>query len=172
MGMLGGMICPHVAAAPVRAAEKSAGYLSFFMAGMSTPPMAEASATQDPDTPANIMLAMVAGFILRRRLDYPNHILAALMIVVSFFLFAVFDYSIFLPFFLVFTVFGAIKDYADDVLQLSGWKYVLSESMLYYPIPTAVYGVLTGAWAPFIAFTAYTLAYDVTKLVYIRKGVV
>ncbi len=123
------------------------------------------------DAIANIMLAMIAGFVIRRRLDYPNHILAALMIVASFFLFAVFDYSIFLPFFLVFTVFGAIKDYADDVLQLKGWKFVLTESMLYYPIPTAVYGILAGAWAPFLVFTTYTLAYDLTKLTYMKRGI-
>jgi hypothetical protein len=120
---------------------------------------------------ANIALAMVAGFVVRRRLDYPNHQFAALVIVGAFATFAQFDYTIFLPFFLVFTLFGALKDYVDDVLHERGWKYALSEAMLYYPVPTAVYALLAGTWIPFIAFTAYTLAYDATKLAYMRKGI-
>ncbi|MFA6035567.1 MAG: hypothetical protein WC759_01265 [Candidatus Micrarchaeia archaeon] len=122
-------------------------------------------------TIANIMLAMIAGFVVRKRLDYQNHILAAALIVAAFALFAQFDYLIFLPFFLVFTLFGALKDYEDDVLHGRGWKYALNEAMLYYPIPTAVYAVLAGTWIPFIAFTTYTLAYDLTKIAYMRKGI-
>ncbi|VVC04585.1 Uncharacterised protein [Candidatus Burarchaeum australiense] len=120
---------------------------------------------------ANILLAMIAGFVLRRRLDYENHVLASMLIVISFLLFAPFDYTVFLPFFLVFVIFGTLKDYYDDVLHGKGWAFVLTEAMLYYPIPTAIYGVLTGAWMPFVAFTTYTLAYDFTKLAYLRRGI-
>jgi len=120
---------------------------------------------------ANMMLAMVAAFIVRRRLDYPNHMLAAALVMVAFVLSSAFDYMIFLPFFLVFTLFGALKDYEDDVLHGKGWRYALNEAMLYYPIPTAVYAVLAGTWVPFFALTTYTLAYNLTKLFYMKRGV-
>ena len=119
---------------------------------------------------ANIALAMLAAFIMRWRIDYPNHVLAAAIMLIAFFAYAPFDYSIFLPFFLVFTIFGSLKDYYDDVLHETGWKYVLNEVMLYYPVPTMVYGLLAGAWLPFIAFTTYTFAYDFTKLIYMKRG--
>ena len=55
-GMLGGMIGPMVAAAAVTAAANAAGNPTRAMAGMSTDPVAAASATAEPDMPAMIML--------------------------------------------------------------------------------------------------------------------
>ena len=51
------MIGPIVAAAATTAAAYSAGYPSFFIAGIKTEPVADASATADPETPAIIILA-------------------------------------------------------------------------------------------------------------------
>ncbi len=43
----------------VTATEKSSSYPSFTIAGISAPPMAEVSATADPDTPAKNMDATI-----------------------------------------------------------------------------------------------------------------
>ncbi|RLG20126.1 hypothetical protein DRN67_00790 [Candidatus Micrarchaeota archaeon] len=120
---------------------------------------------------ANVILAMIAALIVRGKVDYINHLLASIIILLSFPLFAPFDYSIFISFFMVFAVFGAFKDQYDVRLYRTGWRFLLSEVMLHYPAITAAYGLLTSIWTPFIAFTLYTIGYDLTKLYYLKKGI-
>ena len=55
-GMLGGMMGPIVAEEAMTAAAISGGYFAFFIAGMRIVPVAAASATEEPDIPAMIML--------------------------------------------------------------------------------------------------------------------
>ena len=55
-GMLGGMIGPIVAEEAMTAAAISGEYFAFFMAGIRIVPVAAASATEEPDIPAMIML--------------------------------------------------------------------------------------------------------------------
>ena len=55
-GMLGGIIAPMTALAPVSAAEKAGGYLSRIMAGMRIGPIDAASAKTEPEMPAKNML--------------------------------------------------------------------------------------------------------------------
>ena len=79
--------------------------------------------------------------------------------------------EIFLPFFLVFAVFGTFKDYYDGMKRARGWMYGINETMLYYPASTAAYGLLASNWFPFVAFMTYTTVYDLTKLIYLKRGV-
>ena len=57
--MLGGIIGPITEELAVTATEKSSSYPSLTIAGISAPPMAEVSATAEPDTPAKNMEATI-----------------------------------------------------------------------------------------------------------------
>lgn len=72
-------------------------------------------------------------------------------------------------FYLIFLIFGFIKDYLGDTLQK---KNKLSEMMLYYPISTFIYSVIFGYWELFIVFTVYMISYNFVKLVARKKGYV
>ncbi len=114
---------------------------------------------------ANVVLAMNVAFIIRNRLDYLNHRIAASMIIVAFLLTSRFDPLLFLAFYVAFLAFGSIKDYLDDDVRSSSPAALLSEAMLYYPIPTLIYCLAYGNWIVFWVFLAYTISYNVTKLV-------
>ena len=120
---------------------------------------------------ANILLAMVIAFIIRNRLDYINHQIAATIIIISFLFFAIFNPWLFLIFFFIFLIFGSLKDYVDDVLKKKkGILVFLNEAMLYYPIPTLIYCILYGNWIVFWTFLLFTLSYDLTKHIAKNKG--
>ena len=53
-GILGGIMGPMTDEAAVMAADISRGYPRFSISGMNTRPMAEVSATADPESPAKI----------------------------------------------------------------------------------------------------------------------
>ena len=120
------------------------------------------------NTVANIVLAMNISFLIRNRLDYLNHKIAATIIFISFLFFAKFDFWLFAIFFLLFVVFGSLKDYLDDYLTVKkkrkkDYFFYLNEIMLYYPIPALVYALITNEWIVFYVFLAYTLTYNLTK---------
>ena len=72
------------------------------------------------------------------------------MIIITFLLTATVMPQLFLAFWLVFLVFGSLKDYGDDVLKMrKGKLFVLNEAMLYYPIPALVYCLFYGNWIVF-----------------------
>lgn len=118
----------------------------------------------------NIILAMNIAFIIRNRLDCINHQIASSIILIAFLITSHFELNIFLPFYAIFLIFGSLKDYIDDKKKGKGILFILNESMFYYPIPTFIYCLLYGNWIVFFAFLFYTLAYDITKYVYKKKG--
>ncbi len=112
---------------------------------------------------ANIILAMNLAFVIRMRLDYFNHSLAASIIIITFFLFREVELSIMLPFYCAFVIFGGIKDIRDDVLKERSILGTISESMWYYPISGLAYSVITTDYKVFFVLTAYTASYNITK---------
>ncbi len=117
---------------------------------------------------ANIILAMNVAFILRNRLDYPNHQLASSMIIIVFLFTAKFLPIVFIVFYLTFLIFGSLKDYVDDVLKKHrGFIVLLNELMWYYPAATFIYCLGYGQWLIFWTLLAYTIAYNAVK--YIAK---
>lgn len=123
------------------------------------------------NTIANIILAMNVAFIIRQRLDYLNHQIAASIIIITFLFVAAFNPILFIIFYIIFLVFGFLKDYIDDKLnKKKGVVIALSESMLYYPIPTFIYCLLYGNWIVFWAFLLYTVSYNVTKYIAKKRG--
>lgn len=119
------------------------------------------------DTIANILLAMNLAFLVRNRLDYLNHQIATSIIIFAFLVTVPFNVSIFLTFYVIFTVFGALKDHRHNMPKLNRWLFYVDEVMLYYPLPTTIYCLLYGNWIVFWIFLFYTITYDLTK--YIAK---
>jgi len=120
---------------------------------------------------ANIILAMNIAFIIRNRLDYLNHQIAASIIIISFLFFATFSSWLFLIFFFIFLIFGSLKDYVDDVLKKKkGTLVFLNEIMIYYPIPALIYCILYGNWIVFWVFLLYTISYNIIKYIAAKKG--
>ena len=121
---------------------------------------------------ANIILAMNVAFIIRNRLDYLNHQVAATMIIIAFLLTSQFNAAVFLSFFCVFLAFGLAKDHVKYVMKKkNGMLLALNDAMLYYPIPTLAYSTITGEWAAFAVFFCYTVGYDVTKYAAKKSGI-
>jgi len=123
------------------------------------------------DIIANIILAMNIAFLIRRRIDYLNHAIAISIIIITFLFYSLINVTVFLVFYLIFLIFGGLKDYADDFLKKrKGLFFTLNESMLYYPIPTFVYSLIYGNWIVFFVFLFYTVFYDLTKYYYKKHG--
>ena len=117
---------------------------------------------------ANVVLAMVLACFVRMRIDYRNHTIAATMIILAFCYTSQFNAALFSTFFIIFTTFGGLRDYLGDVRKKKDWLYKINEPMLYYIIPTAIYGVITGNWIIFAVFTTYVIFYDGVKI--LSKG--
>jgi hypothetical protein len=120
------------------------------------------------DVVASALVAMNVAFIARERLDFKNHQIAATMIICAGILTSQVIPVQFATFFLVFLIFGGIKDYSHAQKLNGAWR--LNDLMLYYPIPALVYGMATGEWLLFFVLLAYTVAYDVTKEIAKRHG--
>ena len=118
---------------------------------------------------ASVVLAMNVAFIVRGRLDYLNHQIASSIIILGIIMFIKVAIIELIVFYLIFLIFGFIKDYLGDTLQK---KNKLSEMMLYYPISTFIYSVIFGYWELFIVFTVYMISYNFVKLVARKKGYV
>src|SRR3989338_7750144 len=114
---------------------------------------------------ANIMLAMNLAFIVRGRLDYRNHQVAASLIILTFLFSSPLHPFLFGAFYVTFIIFGSIKDYIGDVVKQSGFLATFVEIMPYYPIPALLYSLLSGSWIVFTAFFTYTISYNAVKYV-------
>lgn len=114
---------------------------------------------------ANVLLAMILAFIVRMRIDYLNHAIATLIIIISFLFYGSFEPLIFFIFLATFIIFGSIKDYLDDKLKSKGILQKISESGWYYVIPTLIYALFTSQWIVFYIFTIYIISYDVVKYI-------
>jgi hypothetical protein len=120
---------------------------------------------------ANIILAMNLAMIPRNRIDFLNHQIAVVLIVLAYLYTSFFEPGIFLTFLAVFFVFGALRDYVGEKLKIKkDWKFWLIESMPYYFVPAFIYCLYRGHWEIFAAFAAYAAAYLITKVIAARKG--
>ncbi|MFH1899975.1 MAG: hypothetical protein ABIJ83_01745 [Patescibacteria group bacterium] len=119
---------------------------------------------------ANIILAMNIAFIIRNRLDFINHQIASTIIIISFLFFSTFNPALFAVFFIIFLIFGSLKDYVGDILKKKSMSATFNEAMLYYPIPTFIYCLIYGNWIIFWAFFLYTASYDSVKYIAKKRG--
>ncbi|MDB5260625.1 MAG: hypothetical protein JWN37_856 [Candidatus Nomurabacteria bacterium] len=112
---------------------------------------------------ANLVMAMVLAFIVRMRIDYWNHAIATVIIIITFLFTQTIEPTSFITFFLVFSIFGAMKDYFGDKVRDHSFVHIISELAWYYVIPTLIYSYVTGIWEVFIVGTVYIIAYNLVK---------
>ncbi len=118
-----------------------------------------------------IVLAATISFLLRNRLDYLNHQIAAAIIIIFFILYGNFNLLIFIIFFLVYYIFGSLKDYLDDKKKLKkGFVPKFVELAPYGPIATFIFSLITKDWIVFISWTVTVIVYDLIKYSYRKKG--
>ena len=113
---------------------------------------------------ANAMLADILGFVVRMRIDYRNHAIATVMVVLTFIMYSQFMPAVFFGFFTLFVLFGLVRDHLDDKLKRTDVVQKFFEYCLYYPLGTLIYALYSGFWSAFLVITTYILAYDVVRL--------
>jgi len=111
-------------------------------------------------TVANVILAMVLVYILRGLVDYKNHALATVMIILSFLAFSNFQYGIFFIFFFVFLIAGYLKDvvipYRKFIkkTKICGW---------WYPVSGLIFALVTNNWIVFFVLTFFAVFYHIIE---------
>lgn len=117
---------------------------------------------------ANVIMAMMVGFVVRKRLDYINHIIAFCIIISTFIFYSQGDFKIFFPFVIVITILGLIKDlkYNSNKSEI---QKVIEKIYLYIPIiyaiPSLIYSMFTNNWLVFITFFTYDFVYNITRII-------
>ena len=117
---------------------------------------------------ANIILAMVIGFVIRKRIDYNNHILAFVIITSCFFIFSNIILNIYFPFLIAIILLGFLKDTKYKTSKSKLIK-LINKIYLYIPIiyaiPSLIYSIISSDWIIFFAFFTYDLSYNITRLI-------
>ena len=120
------------------------------------------------DIIANIIFAMIMGFVVRKRIDYNNHILA-FIIITSYFLFHTkFNANIYFPFLATIIILGFIKDtkyknHKSKLVKFVNKVYLFVP--IIYALPSLVFSLITSNWVVFFVFFTYDLFYNITRLV-------
>ena len=124
---------------------------------------------------ANIFLARILVYIPRKRLDYFNHALAAVMIIVTFLWKTTltpgyFHPLLFIIFFGIFFIFGTLRDYQGNKENKKNALFVINEFALYHIIATLVYSIIIKDFTPFLVATTAQLSYNLIKYSFYMKG--
>ncbi len=117
---------------------------------------------------ANVIFAMMIGFVIRRRLDYINHIIAFLIITTVFFLSSDLIKPTYFAFLFTIIILGCIKDlkYKSHKTKISKIvEIVYLYVPLIYALPSLIYSIVFNDWMVFIAFFAYDFTYNITRLI-------
>ena len=119
---------------------------------------------------ANAILAMILAFLLRLRLDYRNHALAGVIIIIAFLAQSIFVPTVFFTFFLTLAIFGMLKDYLGDIRKKKDLLYKINEIAPYNMIVSFLYSSVSGNWLVFLAVFLSTIAYDAIKWGFYKLG--
>ena len=123
---------------------------------------------------ANIILAMNLAFLIRGNIDYTNHALAVVVIVLSFVYFSQPTSSILLGFTLVFLILGTLRDKDREILQKYNSTFLrflfYNGMQLVYGLPALIYSIFYGSWNIFWVFFLFAASYDLTKHIGRKKG--
>jgi len=99
---------------------------------------------------ANIILAMNLAFLVRNRLEYLNHQIATSIVIISFLFNSIFNPILFFTFYIIFVIFGSLRDYiGDKIKEKTKLQSIYDNVMWYYPIPTLIYCIINGNWIVF-----------------------
>ena len=113
---------------------------------------------------------MVLAFIVRMRIDYRNHAIAAVIIIVAFVWKSRFDAIPFLIFFTAFIVFGSLKDYLGNMRQERDWLYKINEVAWYVVVLPLIFAIVTGDWLLFGVAAVDVISYDLVKYGFFYSG--
>src|SRR3989344_2679618 len=102
------------------------------------------------NTIANIYLALILAFVLRYRIDYLNHGIAATIMFLTFFAKQTINWDTFLLFFMIFAFFGLFTDFFENKKQP---KDILFKFL---------YSLFTGIWLVFFMVGVNMLFYELT----------
>ena len=120
------------------------------------------------DIIANIIMAMVIGFVIRKRIDYNNHLLAFVIITSCFFITSKIIISIYFPFLIAIILLGFLKDTKYRTKKSKLIKHI-NKLYLYVPIiyaiPSLIYSIISSHWIVFFVFFTYDLSYNSTRLI-------
>lgn len=120
---------------------------------------------------ANVILAMVLAFIIQMRIDYFNHTVGTVMIIIAFLLVSSIEPKIFFIFFASFVFFGLLRAYIGEVRGKRDIIYWLSEpGWAHYYIVPLVWSLWSGMWLVFWYLAVYRTSYNVTKYGLYLKG--
>ena len=121
---------------------------------------------------SNAVLAMVLAFIIQLRIDYVNHAIGTVMIIVTFLATSSFAPQTFFIFFASFVFFGALRAYLGDVRGKKDMWFRLSEpGWVHYFVVPFVWSLVTGIWSLFVFFAVYRGCYNIAKYGLYRMGV-
>lgn len=114
---------------------------------------------------ANIYLAMILAFIIRRKIDYFNHGIAVVTMLLTFFASQTVLWNPLLIFFGIFTLFGLITDYVEDKVKPKNIILKISRKFVdlraqYYLFPF-LYSLITGIWIVFAVVAVNMFSYEI-----------
>ncbi len=119
-------------------------------------------------TIANIIFAMIMGFVVRKRIDYANHIFAFVILTSCFLIYSNLIIGIYFPFLSVIILLGFLK---DTKYKKNNSKFIMFVNKVYlfvpiiYAFPSLVYSILSSDWDVFFVFFTYDLSYNITRLI-------
>lgn len=114
---------------------------------------------------ANVMFARVLSYLPRVSLDHVNHGIAGAMIIIAFAWKADFSPYLFLTFFLLFLIFGFIRNYYAKKIK-KGFLFWLNDPAYYYIIFTLIYSIWVADYTVFLIFSVQQISYNFTKYYY------
>lgn len=122
---------------------------------------------------ANIYLALILAFILRRRIDYLNHVIAAIIMILTFFATQIINWNVLIYFFIVFALFGLATDYFENKKYprnffLKFLRKFVDLRAQYYLFPL-LYSIYTGFWLVFVVVGVNMLIYEITLRIGMKK---
>lgn len=119
---------------------------------------------------ANAMLATVLAFLIRMRLDYRNHAIAATILIITFISISNIIPGEFILLFSGFALLGLTKDYLSEKIIVNKALYNINEYASYSIITSLVYSLVFGNWNVFMAVTLSTISYGLIKFYFHKWG--
>lgn len=121
---------------------------------------------------ANAMIAMMVGYVLRKRLDRSNHLIAFSIIVLSFVLWRHIEKLPLIILSACFTFLGMVKDlkYISSSSKLIGkinsfYRFV----PIIYAFPSLIYSIASSKWEVFFGMFCFDFTYNIVRLISMKK---
>jgi hypothetical protein len=115
---------------------------------------------------AHVVLAMIVGFVLRKKIDYFNHAIAFLILISCFLFFINFNISLYLYFLFSFLLLGFIKE-LKYIKNKSKLIKIVNKIYIYIPIiytiPTLIYSIYFNNWVIFLTFVMFDISYNLVR---------